>query len=329
MAFFARTLSICALLPLALACARSPGAPAPNVGAASREAEPVESPDTDPHERQPLPHDIVMRAALPYQGLRYDDGKLLSRDDLLETLADVDLVCIGENHDNPHDHYAQLSLLQGLLRLAAYSGREVAVGFEMVQLPYQSVLDDWGAGKIDDDELLSGVEWDKRWRFDFNLYRPIFELGRRSSATLLALNARSELTRKIAREGLRGLSDEERAELPELDLDDSAHRAWFHSMMREHPAPHAGMRRMYAAQVTWDETMAATAAKWLDKRTPARQLVVIAGAGHCQHAAIPARVARRTSVRVAAVKPIIVKGDDDPCPKLAGFDYGVLLQTER
>jgi uncharacterized iron-regulated protein len=204
----------------------------------------------------------------------------------------------------------------------------MAVGFEMVQLPFQDALDDWSEGKTDDEALLEDTQWDTRWGYDFNLYRPILELARRDGAALLALNARRELTQKIARQGLRGLTDDERSELPELDFTSKEHASFFRSAMSKHPTPHAGQRRMYAAQLTWDETMAAVSARWLRKRMPARQIIVIAGSGHCHHSAIPMRIKRRTGAKVVSVKPIMVRGDQDPCPELAGFDFGVLLQAD-
>ncbi len=320
-----RCAPLVAVVPFVAACTRS--APPVAVGTASRDAI-VEPETTEAKERPRLPHDVVMRAALPFYGLRFEDGAQLSPEGLAEELADADAICIGESHDNPHHHYAQLALLQQLLRLGRAGGRELAVGFEMVQLPFQGALDDWSEGKIDDEEFLEATHWESRWGYDFNLYRLLFESARRDGATLLALNARRELTQKIARQGLRGLSDDERNELPVLDFNSEEHRSFFRAAMSKHPMPHAGHRRMYAAQLTWDETMAAVSARWLRKRMPARQIIVIAGSGHCHHSAIPMRIKRRTGARVVSVKPILVRGDQDPCPELAGYDFGVLLQAD-
>ncbi len=325
MAPLGRLAALLPLLALPLACVRS--VPPSTVGTASRAAIEEPKPAVEGAQRARLPHDVVARAAMPFYGLRYDDGGHLSPRGLAEELADANVICIGESHDNPHHHWAQLALLDRLLRLARHEGREIAVGFEMFQTPFQGALDDWSEGKTDDEELLEQSEWNKRWGFDFNLYRPLLERGRRDGAQLLALNAPRELTQKIAREGLRGLSKEERKKLPEMDLHDRGHREWFRAATREHPAPHSGFRRMYAAQVAWDETMAHVSSRWLDKRLPARQLIVIAGVGHCQRSAIPDRIARRTRARIVAVKPVLQKAAEDPCPALVGFDYGVILQA--
>jgi hypothetical protein len=50
---------------------------------------------------------------------------------------------------------------------------------------------------------------------------------------LIALNAPKELTKKVAHHGLASLTPDERAQVPELDLKDAAHRAWFDALMED------------------------------------------------------------------------------------------------
>lgn len=312
-------------LGLGAGCARgAPAAAAPPAPAAEAGSE-----QHGGKERTALPRDVVMRAAMPYVGVRVRDGVLLEPRAFAEELSDASVVCLGERHDNPHDHYAQLALVEQLLELAAMSGREVGVGFEMFQTPYQAPLTAWRNDEIDDDELLERTEWHDRWGFDFNLYRPLLSRARRSGATLLALNAPRELTRKISREGVEVLDEGERSQLPELDFDDAQHRQWFEGMMRHHPPGHGkGLGNLYAAQLTWDETMAHVGARWVAARLPMRQLIVIAGNGHCINFAVPSRVQRRGIERVVSVRAGFLQEGVDPGPALAGFDYGVLFVAD-
>jgi uncharacterized iron-regulated protein len=85
---------------------------------------------------------------------------------------------------------------------------------------------------------------------------------------------------------------------------------------------------MYAAQVLWDETMAETAAKHLEKSMPARQLLIVAGNGHCWQRAIPRRLRRRTGARVLAVRPVLTADGQDFTAELEGFDYGLVLSKD-
>jgi uncharacterized iron-regulated protein len=125
--------------------------------------------------------------------------------------------------------------------------------------------------------------------------------------TALALNAPRELTRKIGRAGLLALEPAEREQLPELDLANDEHRSYFTAAMADHPMPAGGPRLddMYAVQVVWDETMADTAARWLESAGAASQLVVLAGSGHCHRNAIPARLSRRIHSPVLSVGLIL------------------------
>ncbi len=174
--------------------------------------------------------------------------------------------------------------------------------------------------------MLENSEWQDRWGFDYALYRPLVLRARRSRVPMYALNAPRELTQKVARGGLASLDEDEAKQVPELDLGDKQHRAWFDQVMKAHPSPHGPSDDIYVAQVMWDETMADTAARWLDKRMPARQIMIVAGEGHCRDRAIPARLRRRTGAKVVGVLPIVVENeDDDPKAELEGFDYGLVM----
>ncbi|MCA9597188.1 MAG: ChaN family lipoprotein [Myxococcales bacterium] len=283
-------------------------------------------PNSPHHHHGALPPDIVARSAMPFHGLRVKDGTPLPPDELMDALSEADAICVGEQHDNPHAHYAQLVVLDALIDSARMTGRELAIGFEMWQRPFQKDLDAYEAGETNEQELLEDSEWDERWGFDYAFYRPLVRHSRRARVPLIALNARRELTQKVARNGLSSLSEDEAREIPELDLGDKQHRAWFDEVMKAHPSPHGPSDDIYVAQVVWDETMADTAARWLGKRLPARQIMIVAGEGHCRDHAIPARLRRRTGAKVIGVLPVVVSSDDeDPRGELEGFDYGVIL----
>ncbi len=273
----------------------------------------------------------VAAAGLPYRVLLGKGGRELSDDELLAQLGRAQAICIGETHPNPHDHWAQLTLLQ---RITATRRGPTALGMEMFQRPFQGVLDDYGSGRIDEDALLVRSDWASRWGFDFALYRPMVELARDRGLTLLALNAPRELTKKVARRGVGGLSDGERAQLPEMVLDDAEHRAWWDDIMGgiEHGhGPHGSERSgdsIYAAQVLWDETMAETAARWLTDQ-PGGLVVILAGNGHCHDLAIVRRLQRRGIERAVSVLPIVDDGQGNVAAELAAPLHDYLFVMSR
>jgi uncharacterized iron-regulated protein len=260
----------------------------------------------------------VAAAELPYSIVDGRTGSAVSTADFWAALGGARVVCVGEDHPNPHHHWAQLEIVQHL--------DGAALGMEMVQRPFQAVLDDYAAGRIDAASLQSRVGWHDRWGYEWSLYEPVIAAAVGHGGALLALNAAKELTKKVAREGLDALTTEERAGIAkELVLDDAEHRAWFEEIMgaigdehhgghgHGHGSGHGGgdgeapsMDRVYTAQVIWDETMAETAATWVDAN--GRPMVIIAGAGHCHDSAIVRRVARRGVTPVLSVRPIIDDG---------------------
>jgi uncharacterized iron-regulated protein len=250
-----------------------------------------------------LPADIVARSALPLYARA--GGERLSEPELWERMASYRVVCLGEQHDSPAHHYAQRRAIEELY--TRNTGRTTAVGFEMFQKPYQLALSGFVQGNLTEAELLTQSEWPQRWGFDFALYRPLLEAARERRLDALALNARRELTRKIGRSGLGALDASERAELPELDLDEPAHRRYFTQAMSAHPMPANGPKLddMYAVQVVWDETMADTAARWLASAGPDARLLVFAGSGHCHKSAIPARLGRRVEAPVLSLSAVL------------------------
>ena len=296
-------------------------------GAASNQAPigasisaPVEAPKAAPSApKAVVPDDVVQRAAQSFHARRNADGHDFDQRQLFDELAHFDVVCLGEAHDAARDHYAELAITQGVAERARFSGRALGVGFEMFQVPYGSVLQLYGAGRMDDAALRKRTQYDARWGFPYAYYQPILAFSRTRGLPLKALNAPRELTHAVAAKGLAGLTAKERRQLPDLDLDNSAHRAAFERLMSGHPQTEGmNVDNFYAAQVVWDETMADNAASWVAARAPSRQLLVLAGSAHCRQDAIPDRIARRQPLRVANVRLSAQNAEDSE-----GFAYTV------
>ncbi len=275
----------------------------------------------------------VRRAALPFRVLRGHGGAELSEADFFAELAGADAVCLGEHHPNPHDHWVQLMVIEHLAAAARDGQRALGVGFEMFARPLQGVLDDFGAGKIDEAALLARTGWSERWGYDFALYRPLLQVAVAGHHALLALNAPRELAHKVGESGLGALSASEKQALPDLVLDDDEHRAWFKTATSGHQEP-AGesFENFYAAQVVWDETMADSAARWLAAGAagaPRRQIAIVAGVGHCFEAAIPRRLRRRGVGKALSLQTVIDDGGSAVADVLVApeNDYVIVLDA--
>ncbi|HET9622822.1 MAG TPA: ChaN family lipoprotein, partial [Kofleriaceae bacterium] len=240
----------------------------------------------------------IEAAALPYQVVNARTGQALDEPAFWARVAAARAVCIGEEHSNPHHHWLQLHVVRELVRRLP-KGTPIALAMEMFQRPYQGVLDDYAAHKIDTAALRSRAGYADRWGYDYGFYGPTIDAAVAGGAQLVAANAARELTKKVVHHGLESLTADERAQLPELKLDDAVHRAWFDTLMEDmggsqahakRPDPPDGSGqpaasprhsdaggeddaapadempsadRIYTVQVIWDETMADSSARWL------------------------------------------------------------------
>ena len=296
-------------------------------------------------------------AALPFQVLDARTGRQVNVAVLWPQLAKARAICVGEEHPNPHHHWVQLEVMRQIAK-AVTKGEALALGLEMIQRPFQGVLDDYAAKRIDAAALRSRVGWEDRWAYDWNFYGPTLDVAIKAGASLLALNTERELTKKVSRKGLASLDAADKAKLPELDLANAAHKAWWdelmggmggaagHSQKSDKPAssdkpaandppenPHKAKPEMpsgeniYAAQVLWDETMADGGAKWLASH-PTGHLVVLAGNGHCHDSAIVGRLKRRGVTDVISIRSVLDDGEGEVARVLAKpmNDFVVVLQ---
>ena len=238
----------------------------------------------------------------------------------LPELNQYRVVFIGEYHDRYHHHLAQQAVMAALHQAGE---RQWAVGLEFIQQPFQSVLDAYTAGSIDEIELLAQTEYFERWGFDYRLYRPIFRYAREQGLPLVALNVATELVNAVRESGWEGLSPEQRAQLPPTIPPMSAERrAELAQFYAQHPPTSGDFERFVQVQQLWDASMAQRAAEYLQAH-PEQGLVVLAGQGHLvPGSGIPERLQQHIDVPTVILMPV----DTHAPEQLAWADYRLLLE---
>jgi len=261
--------------------------------------------------------DVVRSRPAAEEIIALETGEEVTEEELLADLERGRVIYIGEVHDEAADHAVQYRLM----RLLYDRHPSLAVGMEMFQYPFQPVLDDWTAGRLDETNLRRRSEWDRRWGFDYAHYRPILDWTRNRAIPVLALNAPTEVTRTVASEGLEGLSEAQRAGLPPLDRSNEAHRTMVVEALGEHSHGDddpLALERYYTAQVVWDETMAERVAEATERADAPSRLVVLAGAMHVRAGlGIPSRAARRGA---SPYRIVLIAHDDDELEALMEAD---------
>ena len=219
-----------------------------------------------------------------------------SNDAILDELETADVVYLAEEHANAQDHLAQLRIASRLRE----RNPDIVIGLEMVQRPFQDVLDRYITGDVSEAELRQQIEYDARWGYGWKFYAPIFRFAKIYQIPLLALNTPTEITRRVARGGLGSLSDADFRYVPpvaDIKTDNQAYRAQLEEVFAQHGGHgnSEAFENFFAAQVLWDETMAEKVAEH-HLAQPRSQIIVLAGAGHIDNGyGIPERVARRVA----------------------------------
>lgn len=219
------------------------------------------------------------------------DRRMLVPEELDLELARSGVVLVGEVHDDPRHHLVQAEVLSRMAELDP----DTVLGLEMLDVTHQEELNRYMEGTMTEEEF--SRLWEKEWKFDFKLYRPVFRAAKEKGLKAAALNAPRKLVRKAASQGLEALAPGERALLAEEigEVQDPRYYAMIKKAFEE--AGHGGgspeeLKRYVFAMQIWNETMAANVLK---QRLLGRKVAVIAGSGHLLYSGGIAEGVRRRS----------------------------------
>jgi uncharacterized iron-regulated protein len=212
--------------------------------------------------------------------------------DIIPEFLGSRIIYVGEKHDRFAHHINQLQVIKRIHE----AGYKLAVGMEMFQRPFQQAVDDYLAGRIDEHAFLKKSEYFNKWRYDYNLYKPIVDYLKHQNIPIVALNIQGDITRKVARKGIYSLTDEEKKQVPgAMDFSNEQYRSDLDKVF----TLHAGKSELndfnffLQAQALWDEGMAESAHQFL-VNNPEHKLVILAGNGHLSYKyGIPERLHQR------------------------------------
>ncbi len=218
-------------------------------------------------------------------------GETVTFAKMMDDLAQVDVIYLGERHTLQRHHDLHEKIIQEL----GNRGLKVTVGLEQMENFLQGKLDKYNDGEIDFATLAKVTNWKKRWS-NYDDYRGLIEAAKDSGGRILALNAKKELVRQVGRKGLKALAPALKKQLPSwTKTKDDWHERKVALKVQVHAAMKpAMMKSVIEAQTLRDETMAAVTAKALRRKGSDEVIVVICGSGHCNHCiGIPERVKAR------------------------------------
>jgi uncharacterized iron-regulated protein len=229
--------------------------------------------------------------------MRVANGSLIDLHTLANELKGVRLVFIGELHDHPGHHRAQLSIIEALRE----TGTPLAVGLEMFRHEDQAALDRWVAGKMPERDFVK--VFDRNWGM-WPLYRKIFLYARAERIPLVGLNLPKRISRQVARGGFRSLSSAQRQTIPRVSCDvDASYQDFIHRTLGDHVGGHQGSFVHFCeAQMLWDNVMALNLIDFLAAH-PHETVVVLTGGGHAWKYGIPEQIRRRKPYTFRVILP--------------------------
>jgi len=184
-------------------------------------------------------------------------GQRLSTPEVVTLAAARRIVLLGESHTRPEHHLWELEMI------AALHGRRqhVVIGLEMLPRSAQPVLDQWVAGKIDQQHLLVESKWKSFWQLPADLYLPILRYARMNRLPLRALNVPRELVSRVAAEGWDQVPETDRQGVSKPAPASPAYEKLLADMYQQHrdksDLPDATrLARFVSAQLLWDRAFA-------------------------------------------------------------------------
>ncbi len=231
--------------------------------------------------------------------LKTTQGNDLTLEQALARVADADIVLVGELHTHPAVHLLQARMLAGL----AADGRPLVLSMEQFSRADQPVLDAYLAGRIGEAALIrDGNAW-PNYQSD---YRPLVEFAKAHHLPVIAANAPKPLVSCVGQEGpawLEKLPASRRSQLARtLTFGDDPYRQKF--MASLHHGDADSNARRFAAQTSWDDTMAESMVDYL-RSHPGQRIMHIAGNFHVEGGlGLASRIASRNpDLKVALVVP--------------------------
>ena len=258
---------------------------------------------------------------LPHRVYDSKSKRFSDFESLTKAMARVDVVLVGEQHDDPATHRIELALLEAIARRRD----SVVLSLEMFERDVQPVLDGYLGDQTPESVFVARSRPWPRYRTD---YRGLVELARARRWPVVAANVPRPLASLVSRAGLTGLDTladstaVHRAAALECPLDDDYAKSFSEVIraMPSHGPPPASpaeatdrIHRMYFAQCLKDETMAESIARaW----QPGRLVVHYNGSFHSDfRRGTAARVRRRlpdAKTSVLTVVPVANLDTVDP-----------------
>lgn len=209
-------------------------------------------------------------------------GNAVSIGNILEEAGKVDVVFLGEQHDDATAHALQFQIFKSVFE--KYSNdKKIALSLEMFERDNQIVLNEYLSGLITEKKFMDDS---RPWGNYTADYRPLVELAKANKLEVIAANAPRRYVNMVSRNGreaLNALSPEAKKFLPPLPYAEAsaAYTNKFKALMGGSPEAMMGLDKILSSQSLWDASMSYWVAESL-KNNKNSLIVHLNGAFHTE-----------------------------------------------
>jgi uncharacterized iron-regulated protein len=210
-------------------------------------------------------------------------GNPSNLDKIIDSLAGLDVVFLGENHDDIVAHKLQLEIFSRAIEKYG-AERKIALSMEMFERDVQTEVDEYLKDLISEQHFLSSSRPWGNYKTD---YRPLVELAKEKKLPVIAANAPRRYVNMVSRNGresLNALSPEAKKWLAPLPFGQAteSYRKKFAALMGGAGDANHGLSKITDSQSLWDATMAYSIGEFL-KRNKHPLVVQLNGSFHSEN----------------------------------------------
>lgn len=209
---------------------------------------------------------------------------------LLDAMLESDVIYLGENHDNTHQHRIQLDIIEALVA----KGLQPAIGFEFFSrqqtshlIRHQNSDDKYHHADAEHSaEKLLRVQlgWAENRDEDWQHLYPILQYAREQKLPVFGADLSPTLRKQLSKGGYAGLNPVEKLLVPESTFSNPDYQEFMYQRFTQ---AHCGWRddnylqNLYATWLARNEAMAESIVT-MHRSAPEQPIVMILGAGHTE-----------------------------------------------
>lgn len=250
-------------------------------------------------------------------------GDTVTLDYVINDLSSVQVVYLGEIHTIDRHHRLQELIVEELIK----KGKKIILGLEQMEAFNQETLDKFNNNTINFEKLAELTNWKERWS-NYKDYQSIIEKVNKKGGIIKALNARDEIIKKIGKEGLGGLTKDERKKLPQnVDFSNRLQERLLNMILKVHSMMDPeNLGTVIQAQISIDEKMADELYKIITVNKNENAIVVVLGG--MMHFAYRLGVPQRLERRIKDIKDRIILFSESGDLELSRHDLAIARDIE-